>query len=207
MKTRVIEICKQRGTSLGELAEKIGVSQSNLSTSLKKNPTLNTLQVVANNLNVELTELFEQPNRRLFGYLEVDGVIKKISSPIDLLPIVGTFGIKSYGNFKVCKKDLRSFIKKKFNNMRGADSFSAILNGTTLVNVAYAPEQELGHSILSEYTNGVDVESKEYDFIEFLDNEEIDVEYMVNYMWADIIGFIDSKRERTDKELEEVGVY
>lgn len=207
MKTRVLEICKQRGTSLGELAEKIGVSQSNLSASLKKNPTLNTLQAVANNLNVELTELFEQPTRKLSGFLEVNGEIRKISAPIDLLPIIGTFGIKSYGNFKVCKKDLRAFVKKKLDNMCGADSFAAILNGTTLINIAYAPEQEYGHFILSEYTDGADAESKEYDIIEFLGNERIDIEYMVGIMWADIVGFIDAKKEYTDKELEELGVY
>lgn len=208
MKTRVLEICKQRGTSLGELAEKIGVSQSNLSASLKKNPTLNTLQAVANNLNVELAELFEQPQRRLYGYLEVDGVVKKISGPIDLLPIVGTFGITSYSNFKVCKKDLRDFIRKRIDNMNEAASFAAILNGATLVNVAYSPENGYGKFILSEYTDGKEVYTCVYDLFEYLNpDDKIAEDDLISFMWSEIIGFIDAKREWTDKELEDLGVY
>lgn len=208
MKTRVLEICKQRGTSLGELAEKIGVSQSNLSASLKKNPTLNTLQTVANNLNVELTELFEQPKRRLSGYLEVDGVVKKISGPIDILPIVGTFGITSYSNFKVCKKDLRTFIRKRIDNMNEVASFAAILNGSTLVNVAYTPEDDYGKFILSEYTNGEEVFSCLYDLYEYINpDDKIAEDDLITTMWGDIVGFTDKNKEFTDKELEDLGVY
>lgn len=208
MKTRVLEICKQRGISLGELAEKIGISQSNLSASLKRNPTLNTLQAVANNLNVELTELFEQPKRRLSGYLEVDGVVKKISGPIDILPIVGTFGIMSYSNFKVCKKDLRNFIRKRIDDMNEVASFAAILNGVTLVNVAYSPEDEYGKLILSEHTDGKDVYSCVYDLFEYINpDDKIAEDDLIATMWGDIVGFIDKDKEYTDKELEDLGVY
>ena len=58
MELRVKEICKEKGITLVELAEKIDMKQANLSKTLQGNPTLKTLEQIALALNVNITELF-----------------------------------------------------------------------------------------------------------------------------------------------------
>jgi transcriptional regulator with XRE-family HTH domain len=61
MKLRVIEICKKAGITQKELAERIAMSPVGLSKAINGNPTKDTLEKIANALNVPVTELFEQP--------------------------------------------------------------------------------------------------------------------------------------------------
>ena len=85
MALRIKEICKQKKITMGEIAEKIGISPVNLSSSLNGNPTLNRLQEVADILNLEVADLFiREKQSRIFGYLEVDGKPRRIDS-IDTL--------------------------------------------------------------------------------------------------------------------------
>ena len=85
MALRIKEICKQKKITMGEIAEKIGISPVNLSSSLNGNPTLNRLQEVADILNLEVADLFIRENQsRIFGYLEVDVKPRRIDS-IDAL--------------------------------------------------------------------------------------------------------------------------
>lgn len=81
MALRIKEICKQKGITHGEIAEKIGISPVNLSASLNGNPTLNRLQEVADILGVEISDLFVREEKaQVNGYLEVNGVPRKIDS-------------------------------------------------------------------------------------------------------------------------------
>ncbi|MFR9511375.1 MAG: helix-turn-helix transcriptional regulator [Rikenellaceae bacterium] len=58
MKLRVKEICKEKGITQKQLAEKIGVAEISLSRSINTNPTLSTMENIATALGVEITELF-----------------------------------------------------------------------------------------------------------------------------------------------------
>ena len=58
MEFRIKEICKAKGVLFKELAEQIGVTDAGLRQSLKGNPTIGTLEKVANVLGVEVSELF-----------------------------------------------------------------------------------------------------------------------------------------------------
>ncbi|WP_301704091.1 helix-turn-helix domain-containing protein [uncultured Parabacteroides sp.] len=60
MALRIKEVCKEKGTTLTELAEKMGIAQGNLSKMLNGNPTLETLDKVAEVLGVSTGELFEK---------------------------------------------------------------------------------------------------------------------------------------------------
>lgn len=66
MNYRIKELCRERGITLSELADKIEMKSANLSVSLseKGNPTITTLQKIATALNVPVSALFEeiQPN-------------------------------------------------------------------------------------------------------------------------------------------------
>ena len=60
MELRINEILKEKGMRMADLAKKIKIDQSNLSTSLKGNPKLSTLMDVASALGVEVWELFPE---------------------------------------------------------------------------------------------------------------------------------------------------
>lgn len=59
MNIRVKEICKEQGITIGELADKIQMVRESLSRAINGNPTLETLEKIANALGVPVTELFE----------------------------------------------------------------------------------------------------------------------------------------------------
>ncbi len=76
---------KQKGYSVTSLAEKLGMTQISLSRIINGNPTIETLQKIANALDVEVVELFAPINNKdeetLFihrdGKYEPVGFIKK----------------------------------------------------------------------------------------------------------------------------------
>jgi transcriptional regulator with XRE-family HTH domain len=61
MELRVKEIIKEKGLLFKDLAKQLGVTDIALRASLKGNPTIGTLEKVANTLDVPVTALFEQP--------------------------------------------------------------------------------------------------------------------------------------------------
>ena len=58
MELRLKEILKEKGVLHKELAERLGVTDIALRASLKGNPTIGTLEKVADALGVEVCELF-----------------------------------------------------------------------------------------------------------------------------------------------------
>jgi transcriptional regulator with XRE-family HTH domain len=63
MEYRIKELLKEKGITLLELSEQIGVKSPHLSVALseKGNPTIGTLERISAALNVPVTDLFEQP--------------------------------------------------------------------------------------------------------------------------------------------------
>ena len=86
MELRIKDICKQKGLLQKELAEKVGVTDIALRASLKGNPTVGTLEKVANALNVEVWELFtESPGEsEISCFIKAKGVIYEIKSRQDI---------------------------------------------------------------------------------------------------------------------------
>jgi transcriptional regulator with XRE-family HTH domain len=85
-KLRIKEILKLRRMTMIQLAEILGINRVNLSTSINGNPTIATLEKIANILEVDLVELFAKPivENSLTGYLEYNGEIHKIESITDV---------------------------------------------------------------------------------------------------------------------------
>lgn len=61
MELRIKELLKEKGMMHKELAEKLGVTDIALRASLKGNPTVSTLEKVADALSVSVPELFAAP--------------------------------------------------------------------------------------------------------------------------------------------------
>ena len=74
MALRIKELCKEKHITMAELANKMHIHPVTLTQSLNGNPTLNRLQEVAQVLGVDVSELFEQPQKEsIYGVLYVNG--------------------------------------------------------------------------------------------------------------------------------------
>ena len=58
MDLRIKELCKERGILFKDLAAKLGVTDVSLRTTIKGNPTIGSLEKIADALGVEVAELF-----------------------------------------------------------------------------------------------------------------------------------------------------
>lgn len=61
---RITEICKERGITQTELAEKIGISRVGLSKAVNGNTTIATLNKIAAALGVSVSDLFTPPEEK-----------------------------------------------------------------------------------------------------------------------------------------------
>lgn len=60
---RVQTICKEKGLAMQELAARLGITYQSLYDSINGNPTLKRLQSIAEVLEVDITELFEEKEK------------------------------------------------------------------------------------------------------------------------------------------------
>lgn len=89
MELRVKEVCKDKGVTLAEIANKIGVAQASLSKMLGGNPTIGTLEKIATALNVPITELFSTgTNEELTALIQHKGDYYKATTIAELEGIV-----------------------------------------------------------------------------------------------------------------------
>lgn len=59
MSLRLKQLLKEKGVTLQTLAERMGVTKGSLSCTINRNPTLSTLEKIAECLDVPITDLFE----------------------------------------------------------------------------------------------------------------------------------------------------
>ena len=83
---KIKQIAKERGYTMVQVAERLGVNPVSLSSAINGNPTVATLEKIANVLGVNVSDFFEKDDRSpaINGYIEVNGEILKISSVADL---------------------------------------------------------------------------------------------------------------------------
>lgn len=88
MELRLKEILAQRGITLKDFAATSGISQSNLSNYLNGNisPTLDTLQKIASNLDIDVVELFKS-KEDVELYAKYEGILYPISKE-DIISII-----------------------------------------------------------------------------------------------------------------------
>ena len=60
MELRIKEIIKEKGYTIKSLSDKMNINRVNLSNMINGNPTLDTLEKIANALDVPITELFSK---------------------------------------------------------------------------------------------------------------------------------------------------
>lgn len=90
MNIRVKEICKEQGITIGELADRMQMVRESLSRAINGNPTLETLEKIANALSVPVTELFEKSSDgKIVGFVKVGDTVHEVKSAEDVKNLAG----------------------------------------------------------------------------------------------------------------------
>ena len=82
---RIKEVCKEKGITVSQLAEKMGIKQESLSRAINGNPPLETLERIANALEVDVPELFTSSSSGgIIGVIRIRDTNYNINSVPDL---------------------------------------------------------------------------------------------------------------------------
>ena len=84
MKLSVKEICKKKGLTIQDLADKMEMKRESLSRAINGNPTLETLEKIASALEVDITELFTSSSGSIIGVIRIKDTKYNINSVSDL---------------------------------------------------------------------------------------------------------------------------
>lgn len=98
-------ICRQKGLSLTDVANRMGTSPSNLLSSVKGNPTISKIQDIANALQVSVSELLTMRPEKATGVIVIDGQVYQVSKPaanVVQLPV--------YERYSDLRDDIKEFV-------------------------------------------------------------------------------------------------
>ena len=84
MELRIKELIKEKGTTIQNIADLIGVNRVTLSKSINGNPTLETLEKIANALGVPVAELFDKSSDEVVGAVRIGKDTHVINSKEDI---------------------------------------------------------------------------------------------------------------------------
>lgn len=88
MKLRVKELCKQKGLTITELAKKMDIKQESLSRIINGNPTVSSLEKIANTLEVSIVELFEEKKDGFTALIDNNGVLYRVNDTEELKKLI-----------------------------------------------------------------------------------------------------------------------
>lgn len=80
MTLRIKKVAKSRGFKLDDIAEKLGINRVTLSRNINGNPTIETLQKIADVLEVDLKQLIESDKEETIYVKKEDGSFESIGT-------------------------------------------------------------------------------------------------------------------------------
>lgn len=113
---KIKQIVREKGITMAKLAEEMGIHPVNLSSSLNGNPTLSTLNKIAEVLGVEVADLFEKENKTsVNGFVKVNDTVYEVSSVADLENVYNRVMHKNYTSSYNVKALILDFDHTIFN--------------------------------------------------------------------------------------------
>lgn len=106
MENRIKSILKDKGLRMADLANRIGMGQSNLIASLRNNPKLSTLEEICKALGIEMAELFGGKAEKGDGVILLNGETYVVSKPA-----ARTVQLPSYTDYSILRNDIKKFVK------------------------------------------------------------------------------------------------
>ena len=166
MKLRIKELCRAKGLTIADIADRLGTDASNLYSSLKGNPSLKRLQQVAEALNVGVGELFSEREPEIFtGTLTIDGQTYKVARANS-----DTVQLPRYANFAEFRSVIRTFVEHCLE-LDTPSSTMGILDITTAFCLAFSPADD--KFILSLRFGAADIATRIYDVLEWQNGNAI----------------------------------
>lgn len=90
MELKVKEVIKAKGLTMQQVAETLGVTRDTLTRNINGNPTISTLEKIADALGVPVIELFEKPNaNNVIGFVKVGDTVHEVKSAEDVKDLAG----------------------------------------------------------------------------------------------------------------------
>ena len=168
MELRIKEICRAKGLTIADIADKLGMDSSNLYSSLKGNPSLKRLQQVAEALNVGIDELFAEREPEIFaGTLSIDGQVFKV-----VRATTNTLQVPRFNNYTEFRGMVRAFVEKNVNSDFPV-SVMGVLDSTRAFSVAYVPGEK---TFVLSLCTGANTSTRTYDTLEYTYNDIVSVE-------------------------------
>ena len=84
MALRIKEVIKEQGTTVQELADKMGISRVGLSQHINGNPSVEVLERIASALNVQVSDLLEKSSDEVIGAVRIGDSTHVINSKDDI---------------------------------------------------------------------------------------------------------------------------
>lgn len=89
MELRIKELIKNKGLTMQEFADTLGIARVNLTKTINGNPTIETLQKIADTLGVDFLELFASSNKEeLTALIDHKGQLYKANTLDELEKII-----------------------------------------------------------------------------------------------------------------------
>ena len=178
MELRIKELCRAKGLTIADIADKLGMDSSNLYSSLKGNPSLKRLQQVAEALNVSVGELFAEREPDIFaGTLTIDGQTYKVAHAS-----ADTLQVPHFNNYAEFRENLFRFVSEGVKEDKPA-SVMGVLDSTKAFSVAYSPN---GRIFVLSLCVGAEITTRIYDTLEYTLNDVVSVEELYQEIVNDI---------------------
>ena len=85
---KVKELCKNKGITIKELAEKMDIAPESLPRAINGNPQLSTIRKIAETLGVSVTDLFDRSEDELLAIVVCAGETHTATTKVELKKIV-----------------------------------------------------------------------------------------------------------------------
>lgn len=86
---KVKELCRDKGITVKELAEKMDIAPESLSRAINGNPQLSTIRKIAEALDVSITDMFDRSEDELLAIVVCAGITHTATTKAELKRIVG----------------------------------------------------------------------------------------------------------------------
>lgn len=188
IETNLKEICRRKGLSLTDVANRMGTSPSNLLSSVKGNPTITKLEDIAEALQVSIAELLTKRPEKALGLVLIDGQTYQLSKPAE-----NTVKLPTYDRYDVLRKEVEKFIRESIKADK-TDSKMGMVETMEVFSLTY--DDHAARFVLSLcYADGK-THTSIYDKLEYCSWRENDTEETVrwdlDYLIQEIINDIES---------------
>ena len=187
MEQRIRKILSAKGLKMSDLANRVGMGQSNLVKSIKSNPKLSTLEDICVALGIEMTELLGGKEEKSDGVIVLNGETYTLNKPK-----TRTAQIKVYNDYQELRSNIRDFVKRSLKT-KELGSIGGMVEDFEYFTLLYDYNAEdtsvFEHFYITiQYGKGK-TWTYSYDTSEYMDsNEGTDTKTLTEYIINDIEG-------------------